>query len=67
MVGITMKNKRITLRISEPLREKIAKAVEYRSESKSAFVRRAILRELGRCSLLSEKKKRALGVDRDGN
>ncbi len=57
-----MKDKTFTLRIEKSTLEKLDRAIDCRRESKSSFVRRAVLRELARYDFLSEKEKRALGV-----
>lgn len=61
-----MKDEKLTFRISREILDNLIEASSYRSESKSSFIRRAVLKELARCGYLSTKQKEVLGVKENG-
>lgn len=58
------KKKIVGVRITEVLHQQLREVSEKRGEDISSFVRRAILMELARLSLLSDEENRALGIER---
>jgi hypothetical protein len=59
--GVRMYIKVIHIRISWGTKELLMNVCKARGENISSFVRRAIKRELGRLSYLSQEEKKALG------
>ena len=60
------RKKIVGVRITETLHQQLEEVTENRGEDISSFVRRAILMELGRLSLLGDEEKRALGIESGG-
>jgi len=54
--------KLLSARVPETLYHQVKEVSRDRGEDLSDFIRRAILRELGRLSFLSDEQKKALGV-----
>jgi uncharacterized protein (DUF1778 family) len=57
-----MKEASIGVRLKGPEKDLLVRVAEARGETVSTFVRRAILRELARMSLLDEETKKVLEV-----
>jgi hypothetical protein len=54
----------IGARVSQRIKEKLKTVSRTRGEDEADFIRRAVLRELALCGVLSKEEKEALGIKR---